>query len=238
MKLAKIASLSSILLLTVPLTSHALTFDVRGGYRSGSHSYETRLKIIQGWESGWWASLEADSMNPIHHNSGELISLSYNELETNYNIKLNNQWSLKPGVLTHWSSQGTRFGPYLKLSYDVAKDLNLGIRYRYDYNVNRTSDLQKNNSRADQHRWDGYLTYLINDKFTAAWQTTIYTYANDFRYNNHRRWATENAFVLLYKLTPSITPYIEYDYLDRQGKYNGRDNLTENSYRIGVSIAL
>ncbi|HCN4853754.1 TPA: N-acetylneuraminic acid channel protein, partial [Escherichia coli] len=30
----------------------------------------------------------------------------------------------------------------------------------------------------------------------------------------------------------------EYDYLDRQGVYNGRDNLSENSYRIGVSFKL
>ncbi|EHX8369884.1 N-acetylneuraminic acid channel protein, partial [Escherichia coli] len=39
-------------------------------------------------------------------------------------------------------------------------------------------------------------------------------------------------------MTPDITPYIEYDYLDRQGVYNGRDNLSENSYRIGVSFKL
>lgn len=31
---------------------------------------------------------------------------------------------------------------------------------------------------------------------------------------------------------------LEYDYLDRQGVYNGRDNLSENSYRIGVSFKL
>ncbi|HCI3683161.1 TPA: N-acetylneuraminic acid channel protein, partial [Escherichia coli] len=55
---------------------------------------------------------------------------------------------------------------------------------------------------------------------------------------NHKKWATENAFVLQYHITPDITPYIEYDYLDRQGVYNGRDNLSENSYRIGVSFKL
>ncbi len=60
----------------------------------------------------------------------------------------------------------------------------------------------------------------------------------DYRYANHKKWATENAFVLQYHMTPDITPYIEYDYLDRQGVYNGRDNLSENSYRIGVSFKL
>ncbi|EOY2339841.1 N-acetylneuraminic acid channel protein, partial [Escherichia coli] len=39
-------------------------------------------------------------------------------------------------------------------------------------------------------------------------------------------------------MTPDITPYIEYDYLDRQGVYKGKDNLSENSYRIGVLFKL
>ena len=86
--------------------------------------------------------------------------------------------------------------------------------------------------------WDGYVTYHINSDFTFAWQTTLYSKQNDYRYANHKKWATENAFVLQYHMTPDITPYIEYDYLDRQGVYNGRDNLSENSYRIGVSFKL
>ena len=85
---------------------------------------------------------------------------------------------------------------------------------------------------------DGYVTYHINSDFTFAWQTTLYSKQNDYRYANHKKWATENAFVLQYHMTPDITPYIEYDYLDRQGVYNGRDNLSENSYRIGVSFKL
>lgn len=34
--------------------------------------------------------------------------------------------------------------------------------------------------------------------------------------------ATENAFVLQYKMSPVFTPYIEYDYLDKQGVYKGK----------------
>ncbi|HFM3437051.1 TPA: N-acetylneuraminic acid channel protein, partial [Escherichia coli] len=48
--------------------------------------------------------------------------------------------------------------------------------------------------------------------------------------------ATENAFVLQYKMSPVFTPYIEYDYLDKQGVYKGKDNKHENSYRVGVLI--
>lgn len=238
MKVINIISVSLLFCSAIPLTSYALTFDARGGYRSGSHAYETRLKVSNGWENGWWGSLETDSWNGVHNNANEIIGLNYNELETNYTIHLTDKWSLKPGLLTHWSKSGTRFGPYLKLSYDVNPALNLGFRYRYDYNVYRSTDLDGNNSRANQHRWDGYVTYHINDLWTAAWQTTVYTYENNFRYNNHKKWATENAFVLQYQMTKNIAPYIEYDYLDKQGAYNGRDNLNENSYRVGVTFTL
>lgn len=34
--------------LGIPAAGHALTFDVRGGYRAGSHSYESRYKVSQG----------------------------------------------------------------------------------------------------------------------------------------------------------------------------------------------
>lgn len=86
--------------------------------------------------------------------------------------------------------------------------------------------------------WDGYVTYYINSDFTFAWQTTLYSKQNDYCYANYKKWATENAFVLQYYMTLDITLYIEYDYFDCQGVYNGRDNLLENSYCIGVLFKL
>ncbi|MEG3133042.1 oligogalacturonate-specific porin KdgM family protein [Rouxiella sp. T17] len=229
---------SVVLTILISFKSQALTLNGFGGYRSGSHAYETRLKVSENWKSGWFASLETDSFNKTHENNNEPFGLSYNEIDTNYTIHLTDKLSLKPGHLLHWSSAGTRLGPYLKLSYDVRKDLNLGIRYRYDYNLFHSTDLNDNNSRAQQQRWDGYITYQMNDKWMTAWQTTVYTYVNDYRYNNNKTWATENAFVIQYKLTPTVAPYIEYDYLDKQASYNGKKNITENSYRVGISITL
>ncbi|EMX8600771.1 N-acetylneuraminic acid channel protein, partial [Escherichia coli] len=45
MKKAKILSGVLLLCFSSPLISQAATLDVRGGYRSGSHAYETRLKV-------------------------------------------------------------------------------------------------------------------------------------------------------------------------------------------------
>lgn len=47
MKKAKILSGVLLLCFSSPLISQAATLDVRGGYRSGSHAYETRLKVSE-----------------------------------------------------------------------------------------------------------------------------------------------------------------------------------------------
>lgn len=141
MKKAKILSGVLLLCFSSPLISQAATLDVRGGYRSGSHAYETRLKVSEGWQNGWWASMESNTWNTIHDNKKENAALNDVQVEVNYAIKLDDQWTVRPGMLTHFSSNGTRYGPYVKLSWDATKDLNFGIRYRYDWKAYRQQDL-------------------------------------------------------------------------------------------------
>lgn len=98
MKIINLISLT-FLFSAIPLTSYALTFDASGGYRSGSHAYETRLKVSNGWDNGWWDSLEIDSWNGVHNNANEIVGLSYNELETNYTIPLTDKLSFYSDAL-------------------------------------------------------------------------------------------------------------------------------------------
>ncbi len=51
--------LLTVILLGLPLCSQALTLNLRGGYRSASHAYETLIQVSQGWNNGWWASFES-----------------------------------------------------------------------------------------------------------------------------------------------------------------------------------
>lgn len=161
MKKAKILSGVLLLCFSSPLISQAATLDVRGGYRSGSHAYETRLKVSEGWQNGWWASMESNTWNTIHDNKKENAALNDVQVEVNYAIKLDDQWTVRPGMLTHFSSNGTRYGPYVKLSWDATKDLNFGIRYRYDWKAYRQQDLSGDMSRDNVHRWDGYVTSIL-----------------------------------------------------------------------------
>lgn len=162
MKKAKILSGVLLLCFSSPLISQAATLDVRGGYRSGSHAYETRLKVSEGWQNGWWTSMESNTWNTIHDNKKENAALNDVQVEVNYAIKLDDQWTVRPGMLTHFSSNGTRYGPYVKLSWDATKDLNFGIRYRYDWKAYRQQDLSGDMSRDNVHRWDDMsLTILI-----------------------------------------------------------------------------
>ena len=127
MKKAKILSGVLLLCFSSPLISQAATLDVRGGYRSGSHAYETRLKVSEGWQNGWWASMESNTWNTIHDNKKENAALNDVQVEVNYAIKLDDQWTVRPGMLTHFSSNGTRYGPYVRLSWDATKILILAF---------------------------------------------------------------------------------------------------------------
>lgn len=237
MKKAKILSGVLLLCFSSPLISQAATLDVVDIVAEAMPMRLDSKSVRDGKMDGGQAWKVIPGI-PFMIIKKENAALNDVQVEVNYAIKLDDQWTVRPGMLTHFSSNGTRYGPYVKLSWDATKDLNFGIRYRYDWKAYRQQDLSGDMSRDNVHRWDGYVTYHINSDFTFAWQTTLYSKQNDYRYANHKKWATENAFVLQYHMTPDITPYIEYDYLDRQGVYNGRDNLSENSYRIGVSFKL
>lgn len=90
-------------------------------------------------------------------------------------------------------SAGSQYNPYLKISYQATPDLNLALRYRYDWKAFRQTDLDGNRARNDQHQFDGYVTYKINDSWLFAWQTTVYTKVNNFKYGNHKKTATEKC---------------------------------------------
>lgn len=125
--------------LGIPAAGHALTFDVRGGYRAGSHSYESRYKVSQGWETGWWASMEMDNKNNKNNHQGNQgtdradgshsfgdSTVDYNEIEANYSWPFADKWALQPGGIYHWSSKGTQLRPYLRVNYKATPDLTFG----------------------------------------------------------------------------------------------------------------
>ncbi|GHM46463.1 hypothetical protein ECZU48_47960 [Escherichia coli] len=59
--------------------------------------------------------MESNTWNTIHDNKKENAALNDVQVEA-YAIKLDDQWTVRPGMLTHFSSNGTRYGPYVKLS--------------------------------------------------------------------------------------------------------------------------
>ena len=80
--------LLTVILLGLPLCSQALTLNLRGGYRSASHAYETLIQVSQGWNNGWWASFESNTWNTIHNNENELFALNYNKIDINKTYKI------------------------------------------------------------------------------------------------------------------------------------------------------
>ncbi|MNL69299.1 putative N-acetylneuraminic acid outer membrane channel protein NanC precursor [compost metagenome] len=81
--------------------------------------------------------------------------------------------------------------------------------------------------------------YKINPQWSVLYQGTIYKHVNDdYKYKNDKSSATENAVTLRYKWNSWFSPYVEYDYLDKQGFYEGEDGIAESRYRIGMTFTL
>lgn len=236
----------------LPSLSHALTFDVRGGYKASSHSYESRFKVSESWNTGWWASIETDNKNNKNngygpngtdksdsaHSLGDITS-DYNEIETNYTYKLNDKWNLQPGGILHWSSNGTQLRPYIRVNYKITEKLSSGLRYRYDYNDYETKNSDGESHRDSANRLDLYFGYKINPQWSLSYQGTVYRHASgDYEYKNGKQWSTENAFGVRYKWNKYVSNYVEYDYLDKQGYYDGEGDRAESRYRVGITFYL
>jgi hypothetical protein len=216
-----------------PLVSQAVTLDVRGGYREGSHKYESRFKMSQAWSNGFWLSMETDNKQGV--DGFDQSATDYNEIEGNYKFKLADTVTMQPGMVYHWGSEGAQIRPYVKFVWNMTPSTWSGIRFRYDWNQYDSTDLSGNREKASAGRLDLYLGWQ-NDKWYIQTNPVFYRYVNDFNYNNKEQSAWENDLVIKYKLNKVWQPYIEWDYMGQQGSYQGRKGITENRYRVGISI--
>ena len=161
----------------------------------------------------------------------------YSEIEGNYTYKLTPELILTPGMVYHWSSAGTQLRPYIKMTYALTPSWYTALRYRYEGNLYDSVDTHGNNARGNVNRIDLYLGWKY-EQWVIQDNPVWYSHVNDFNYNNNQRHAWENDLVVRYNINKTWSPYIEWDYLGQQGIYHGENNLTENRYRVGVSIHL
>jgi oligogalacturonate-specific porin family protein len=215
-----------------PLVSHAVTFDMRGGYKAASKTYESRFKMSQTLDA-FWLSMETD--NKQGGDNFDQSTTDYNELEGNYKYKPNDSVFIQPGMVYHWGSEGAQVRPYVKFGWNMTPSLYSAIRMRYDWNQYDSSDLSGERTKGSQARLDLYLGWR-NNRWDIQDNPVFYRYVNDFHFNNGKKNAWENDLVIRYKLNKTWQPYVEWDYMGQQGKYDGEAGLTENRFRLGLSI--
>ncbi|EOF6275642.1 oligogalacturonate-specific porin KdgM family protein [Salmonella enterica] len=162
-------------------------------------------------------------------------TVSYNEIEGNYKYTLNPKITIQPGMIYHWSTDGAQIRPYVKFIWGMTDSIYSGIRFRYDWNQYDSTDLSGNQDKGSVERLDLYLGWQ-NQYWSIQDNPVFYRYVNDFHYNNGKKSAYENDLVIKYKLNKTWQPYVEWDYMEQQGKYNGESGLTENRFRVGLTI--
>lgn len=218
-----------------PMMSQAVTFDMRGGYKEASKIYESRFKMSQ-TIGAFWLSMETDNKQGSDNNIDQ-TSTDYNELEGNYKYGLTNAVYIQPGGVYHWSSNGTQVRPYVKFGWNMTEAWFAGIRFRYDWNQYDSADMNGEENKGSQERVDYYLGWH-NKTWDIQDNPVMYRYVNDFHFNNGKKSAWENDLVVRYKHFKTWSPYVEWDYMEQQGSCDGTSGLTENRFRVGLSINL
>lgn len=137
----------------------AASLDIRTEYKHTNEQHATRIKM-------------GDSIGNFYY-SGELKfkgedgaflkDLQNNgwELDLGYRFKINDNWTIQPGMPIEARSAGMTYKPQLRVTYalDSVEGLSLSGRYRYDIRQNNGEDAQ--NER--RHRLTANINYSVNE---------------------------------------------------------------------------
>ncbi|KPC53353.1 oligogalacturonate-specific porin KdgM family protein [Amantichitinum ursilacus] len=230
------ASALSLSLLTALSCAHAFDIDVRGEYRTGSEQYRSRVKVVNVWQNGFGASLEAG----IFNGQGSIDSFrsDYNEIEAWYAVPVSETVTLLPGGVLTWNTNGSIIKPYLRANWMFYPTWRADARVRYDHanydSVTRrgmpAGQVHSNNDSAWQ--LDFFLTKFIDKtaiEYNYAWNKKD---DSQFVYNNGRNTQYLHNLKATYTLQPNLLPYAEVAYMG-----NTADLMNDkNEWRLRLGL--
>ncbi|WCP69938.1 oligogalacturonate-specific porin KdgM family protein [Vibrio tubiashii] len=213
----------------------AASLDVRHEYKHSSEQHATRVKM-------------GDSIDNFYY-SGELKfkgadgtkflqDLKNNgwELDLGYRFKLNDNWTIQPGMPIEGRESGMTYKPQIRATYalDSVEGLSISARYRYDIRQNIDDDNQR------RHRLTGNINYSFEE-----WRFGLE--ANYYKADGYDLYKDKDTN---YEFNSTIrrsfgqwAPYAEFGYAPYQkdGGYDNNGTTTNNDYelrsRIGITYS-
>lgn len=136
----------------------AASFDMRHEYKHSSDQHATRVKMGDSIDNFYYSG-----ELKFKGKDGEFLKDLQNngwELDLGYRHKINDNWTLQPGMPIEARTSGITFKPQLRLTYalDSIEGLSLSGRYRYD--IKQYSD---GTSTQNRHRLTGNINYKFDE---------------------------------------------------------------------------
>lgn len=211
------------------------SIDIRHEYKHSSEQHATRVKMNESINNLYFSG-----ELKFKGKDGEFLEDLQNngwEFDWGYRVKLNDNWTLIPGMPVEGRSSGMTYKPQLRVTYafDNVEGLTLSGRYRYDmYQNNNTDDKRR-------HRLTGNLGYKY-EKWSFGLEANYYK-ADDYELFKDKETDVEYNSTIR-RTIGQWSPYVEFGYIsykDNGGFDIGDGSTTNNDYelrsRIGVSYS-
>ncbi|QZA82138.1 oligogalacturonate-specific porin KdgM family protein [Deefgea piscis] len=232
----KIKYLVALACSAIAIQAHATSIDFRGGYKTGSEKYESRILLSHEMANGFGGGVEYSMSNTSLPGEGiDQMNWTDTEFELYYKHKLNAAVTLQPGFLVQTvKNKGEAYKAYIRANWEFAPTWRFDSRLRYDFKGWSEKDLNGKFEHDEVVRADFWLQKSFNEKTSGYYNFRVDHKLNDFEYVNNSSNYYEHNIGLGYKLTPSVRVYTEVGYL---GETANKQHDAEWRVRFGSTYS-
>lgn len=174
--------------------------------------YKPKFSVGHSFDNNMWLGIEhqrrwKDEISGSPEFAETKLAIAYN-----YTLDDAGRVKLQPKLEWKFNSGKETMRPMLKLTYKLTDDWSIGTRYRYEYQ----SYSESGGKRSRVNRFDGYLSYAVNDSISLSWNPN-YAYvladSGTMYTGNDDRW--EHEFKVGYKYDASNSFAVTYKHKDK-----------------------
>ena len=203
--------------------ANAASLDFRQEYKSGTDQHASRVKMGHTFDSNFSVSLELKFKGADGEFMQDLQS-NGSELDLGYRIKLNDQWTLIPGMPIEFGTSGATYKPQLRLTYTPKSIEGLSLSGRYRLHVKPGEDIKRL-----RHRYTVNIGYKYQNWSFGFEGNYYYADNDDYLLYNDNRTNYENNLTAHYKIG-NWTPWVEF------GDVSVSDDSSQRELRSRIGI--
>lgn len=220
----------------VSINALAVTIDYRHEFKDTAKAdHKDRLLLSQRFDNGFGLSLEgrwgqhANDKTPNRPFS-ESVS-NGTEVIASYLYKINNTFSLEPGLSLDSTSSYNNYRPYVRGKANITNDLSVSLRYRPYYKRNSNYIGTSSNTSENGYNLTSVIAYNFLSDYTLEYELD-YQKANSagVKLADNESYSLSHDVKLTYKWDKNWRPYVAVGNVPEATTTDNR----QTRYRVGV----